>query len=107
MFSQLQQPACVSLALSLQPTPTKLQRPGALLMQLSRMAEVWLAAEAGAANVRQWLLVSRQCRSCATVWQGCVTNCDGCCCKEWLLCSHAHADQQCSCAMSHLQRGIN
>jgi hypothetical protein len=42
----------------LQPLLAKLQRPGALLMQLSRMVELWLAAEAGAANVRQWLMVS-------------------------------------------------
>jgi hypothetical protein len=59
LCSQLLQPACVSLSFSLQPLPAKLQRPGALLLQLSRMIEVWLAAEAGAANVRQWLMVSR------------------------------------------------
>jgi hypothetical protein len=59
MCSQLLQPACVSLAVCLQPTPAKVQRPGALLMQLSRMVELWLAAEAGTANVRQWLMVSR------------------------------------------------
>jgi hypothetical protein len=77
MFSQLQQPACVSLAVSLQPAPTKLQRPGALLMQLSRMVEVWLAAEAGTANVRQWLLVSRVSVAAAVTlhaWGGCNTH---------------------------------
>lgn len=58
MCSQLVQPACVSLAVSLQPLPAKLQRPGALLMQLSRMIELWVATEAGTANVRQWLMVS-------------------------------------------------
>ncbi|KAF6255410.1 hypothetical protein COO60DRAFT_1661632 [Scenedesmus sp. NREL 46B-D3] len=52
---QLVQPACVSLAVSLQPLPAKLQRPGALLMQLSRMIELWALAES-----QEWQLLEKQ-----------------------------------------------
>jgi hypothetical protein len=66
MHSQLVQPACVSLEVQLTPQPTRLSSPPALLLQASRMMELWFGAEAGPANVRRWFKVRAPtgCRRC-------------------------------------------
>lgn len=61
VHAQLMQPACVSLSLQLQPLPSRISSPPALVLQASRMVELWFAAEAGAANVRKWLQVCGAC----------------------------------------------
>lgn len=62
VHSQLMQPACVSLSINLKAGPSRLISPPALLLQLSRMMELWFAAAAGPANIRGWFKVgySRQ-----------------------------------------------
>eukprot|EP00775_Hariotina_reticulata_P005203 gene5203-5441_t len=60
LHCQLQQPQCVCLTLRLHPRPEKLICPDALVVQLSRMIELWVAAEMGTANVRQWLLSAEE-----------------------------------------------
>lgn len=57
VHSQLTQPACVSLEVHLTAQPARLSSPGALMLQLSRMMELWFSAEAGPANVRKWFQV--------------------------------------------------
>ncbi len=54
---QLEEEACVTLELLLQPLPSKLPNPDGLVVALSRMAEAWFSTEAGTANVRRWLMV--------------------------------------------------
>lgn len=85
VHQQLQQPACVALVLQLQPRLNKLMSRDALLMQLSRMIECWVAAEMGTANVRKWLLVSwlAALASIRLVWHtvprlGCMSECTVC-----------------------------
>lgn len=57
LHCQLQQPACVNLEVQLTAQPARLSSPPALLLQLSRMMELWFGAEAGPANVRKWFKV--------------------------------------------------
>lgn len=59
VHSQLMQPACVGLEVGLTQGPDRLSSPAALLLQASRMLELWFGAEAGPANIRKWLLVRR------------------------------------------------
>lgn len=66
MHSQLVQPACVSLQVQLTPQPSRLSSPPALLLQASRMTELWFGAETGPANVRRWFQVRQ-----SAVWYNC------------------------------------
>lgn len=91
VHSQLMQPACVGLELCLlspqqqqqqlsgsiataSAAAVRLSSPSALLLQLSRMIELWFGAEAGPANVRRWLLVSYG-LCCVTLWRSPVCMC--------------------------------
>lgn len=66
VHSHLMQPACVGLEVVLTQGPDHLSSPAAILLQASRMLELWFGAEAGPANIRKWLLV-RHLNSCCNV----------------------------------------
>jgi hypothetical protein len=57
VHSELLQPDSCCLTVKLQPGPERCYSKGALLLQLSRMIEVQIAAEVGPANVRRRIMV--------------------------------------------------
>lgn len=57
LHSQLMGPHTLSLVVGLLPGAQRVMCAEALQLQVARMAEVWLATEVGAPNVRKWLQV--------------------------------------------------